>query len=187
MYKFMLLTFGVLGWSFYEFSGGADFEPETIAFAEAAEEELVEETAPIVITQSVITPDPVVETDSSIEAVITKAALSIEPEALEVISEPETTETVLQLTAAVQENIENTLTFEPVELTASTDIIDLREVAGSRVNMRSGPGTNYGVITTLTQGTETEVLEIDPSGWARLRVVGSGQVGWMAERLLSQP
>lgn len=184
----MLLTFGVLGWSFYEFSGGADFEPETIAFAQTPEiEQVDEEVTPIVITQNVIVQDPVVEPLTEPEAVITTASLTVEPEAVELTTELEPVEASLDVSAATEQAIENTLTFEPVELTASTDVIDLREVAGSRVNMRSGPGTNFGVITTLSQGTEAEILEVDASGWARLRVIGSGQVGWMAERLLTQP
>ena len=62
---------------------------------------------------------------------------------------------------------------------------DLRQVAGTRVNMRSGPGTEFGVVTTLSRGADVEVFEVNASGWARLRNVATGQEGWMAERLLS--
>jgi uncharacterized protein YgiM (DUF1202 family) len=64
---------------------------------------------------------------------------------------------------------------------------DLREVAGSRVNMRSGPGTGYDVLTSLAQGTEVEVIESDGAGWVKLRAVDEDIVGWMAEYLLTEP
>lgn len=63
--------------------------------------------------------------------------------------------------------------------------IDLRQVSGRRVNMRSGPGTNYGVLDTLTRGTQTEVIEVNVNGWARIRVTTTDQVGWMSSRLLT--
>ena len=63
---------------------------------------------------------------------------------------------------------------------------DIRAVDANRVNMRAGPGTNFGVLAKLTRGTEAEILEENDDGWVRLRVTDSGQVGWMAARLLSE-
>jgi len=62
---------------------------------------------------------------------------------------------------------------------------DIRQVAGTRVNMRQGPGTNFAVMDTLDGGTEVEVLEVSDNGWARLRIAETGEIGWMAERLLT--
>lgn len=70
-------------------------------------------------------------------------------------------------------------------LPAASDGVDLRQVAGDRVNMRAGPGTGYRVMQTLVQGTLMEVLQVDAAGWARVRVGPSGVEGWMAERLLA--
>ena len=186
MYKFMIATFLMLGWGFYEMSGGADFEPERVAFADTAaepESPLVEQ---IVVEQDVA-PAPLIgliqtqETD----AVVTPVALQVEP----VAEEPEQsaeTEVVAALTDALQEATPATLTFEPVDTTPAADVVDLRAVAGTRVNMRTGPGTDFSVLATLPRGTEAEVLEVDVTGWARIRIIGSGQIGWMAERLLAQ-
>lgn len=66
-------------------------------------------------------------------------------------------------------------------------LADAREVRGSRVNMRAGPGTAYGVLATLTRGTKVEVLREPGNGWAKLRVMDSGQIGWMSARLLTPP
>ncbi|MFP4274835.1 MAG: SH3 domain-containing protein, partial [Paracoccaceae bacterium] len=61
---------------------------------------------------------------------------------------------------------------------------DLRQVAGNRVNMRTGPGTSYGVLATLDRGARVEVLDAPGNGWVKLRVEASGRVGWMAASLL---
>jgi uncharacterized protein YgiM (DUF1202 family) len=52
--------------------------------------------------------------------------------------------------------------------------------------MRTGPGTSYGVAVKLDRGTEVEVLEVLSTGWAHLRVVETGRVGWMAARFLDE-
>ena len=63
-------------------------------------------------------------------------------------------------------------------------IFDVKTVAGSGVNMRTGPGTSYGISARLDRGTEVEVLETLSNGWAHLRVIETGRVGWMAARFL---
>ena len=192
MYKFIIATFLVLGWAFYEFSGGSDFEPERVAFADP----VVEETAPVVevVEESVAAAvAPAIQVPAPVEEVVVASAiLDITPEVEPVVAVEET-QTLTSLSEAVEsaaaleaepEATAATLTFEPTQITASPDTADIRAVAGSRVNMRSGPGTDYGVLSTLSRGTEAEVLEVDTTGWARIRIIGSGQIGWMAERLL---
>lgn len=63
---------------------------------------------------------------------------------------------------------------------------DLREVAGTRVNMRDGPGTNYPVIARLNIGHTVEVLDESGDGWLRLRVLPEQHVGWIASSLISK-
>ncbi|MEM9910302.1 MAG: SH3 domain-containing protein [Pseudomonadota bacterium] len=62
---------------------------------------------------------------------------------------------------------------------------DLRLVRGDLANMRGGPGTEYEKIAALTQGTEVVVLFASGNGWLELQVVESGQIGWMADWLVS--
>ena len=38
MKRFILLTFGFLGWAFYEMSGGADFQPASVRMAANADQ-----------------------------------------------------------------------------------------------------------------------------------------------------
>jgi len=173
MKSFILLTFGFLGWAFFEMSGGTDFEPEVrTAKVEAP---TIAEPAPtpeIIVTRasaktaSDLSPinKPLVD---AIQASVIAASFTDAPAAA-----PKSAAEALALEAAKQAALRAQLT-------------DIRSVSGSRVNMRQGPGTNYGVVATLTRGMETEVLEI-LNGWARIRVVENGNVGWMAERLLAR-
>jgi len=192
MYKFIIATFLMLGWAFYEFSGGSDFEPGREIVAETTIEEIapvIETTEEAVASASV----PIIEDTAPAEEV-TVAAVTLDttPVVDPIAAEPEI-QTLASISAALEsaaaaeatpEATASTLTFEPTQVTASAASADIRSVAGSRVNMRSGPGTDYGVLATLPRGTEAEVLEVDVTGWARIRIIGSGQIGWMAERLL---
>ena len=146
-----------MGWSFYELSGGADFEPQTRVTEQIAAVSPVVEEVPFV--------DPVVTRANTIELP------TLTPEAAETV-EAEVVQASLT-TAVVAE--------EP----APEVTIDLRQVAGKRVNMRSGPGTNYGILDTLTRGTEAEILAVNEDGWAEVWIPSTGQTGWMAERLLT--
>jgi uncharacterized protein YgiM (DUF1202 family) len=68
---------------------------------------------------------------------------------------------------------------------ASETPVDLRLVSGNNVNMRNGPGTSYSVVGRLTRGEEVEVLSDPGNGWLKLRVAETGNVGWMADFLVS--
>lgn len=62
---------------------------------------------------------------------------------------------------------------------------DIRVVEGDVVNMRDGPGTEYEKVAALTGGTEVVVLYAPGNGWLELEVLETGQVGWMADWLVS--
>lgn len=174
MYKFIIVSFLALGLAFYELSGGADFVPEQreiVAEAETTPQTPIIQTVNVDVTRSnaasLIALNPQVTT-VSLETTQVPVATP-EPAVVE-IAEP--------VVVVEEEPI-----AEVVEVAAAP--LDIRAVAGSRVNMRQGPGTNFSVLDTLDGGTQTEVLEVNDDGWARIQVVDTGQVGWMAERLLT--
>lgn len=68
---------------------------------------------------------------------------------------------------------------------AAAPAADIREVTATRVNLRAGPGIEYGVIDRLTQGTRVEILWDPGAGWVKLRAVDGGPEGWMADSLLA--
>lgn len=174
MYKFIIVSFLALGVAFYEMSGGADFVPEQrdiIAEADVAPVAPIVETANVDVTRSnaasLIALNPQVTTvslETTQAAVATPQPASVEVAAPAVVVEEEPVAEIVEVAA------------QP---------LDIRAVAGSRVNMRQGPGTNFSVLDTLDGGTRAEVLEVNDSGWARIQILATGQVGWMAERLLT--
>ncbi|MGR3540316.1 MAG: SH3 domain-containing protein [Hasllibacter sp.] len=58
---------------------------------------------------------------------------------------------------------------------------EVRTISGDRVNMRTGPGTGFGVIRSWPYGTEAVLLETE-GNWGR--IVIDGTEGWMSTRLL---
>ena len=193
MKRFIVLTFLFMGWGFYELSGGADFVPETREVAEAPAAEPAPAPAPeFEVTRS----EPLTTfTPPSPARSVTAPAVAEPPEEITLAGIGETpappAEEVAEEVYVFQSLAEGAPVFadilqtEPVTAAAPQAAdLDLRQVAGTRVNMRTGPGTSYSVIVALPQGTETEVMDV-VDGWAQIRVTETGALGWMAERLLT--
>ena len=160
MGKFIIVSFLALGLAFYEFSGGSDFVPEQrveIAQADSVQQAPRVQAANIQVTRS--------------------NAASL------IALNPSVTTVSLDITPATPAIVVDEPAAQVVEVVAAP--LDIRTVGGTRVNMRQGPGTNFGVLDTLDGGTQTEVLEVNSDGWARVQVLNTGQIGWMAERLLT--
>lgn len=189
--SFIVFSFLLLGVVFYEVSGGADFEPETresaaVEVDETTELALVEETTErtgqsIRERLSIALVAPQVDQDTLEPAA---ADVDTADPAAPVAEEDAAAVIAATFLTAIEEEVAQA----PVQSTAEI-LSDLRQVSASRVNMRSGPGTNYGVLVTLTSGTTAEVIEesFDTSGdaWVLVRVRDTGQEGWMAARLMT--
>ena len=176
----MIVTFLMLGWAFYELSGGADFVPETREMAQAettTEEPLVTRSASTASLISLsmparIEPQPEPAVEAEVVAAITEAVADASDE-------------LIVQEASVPADASELETVAP-ETAVEEAPTDLRLVDASRVNMRQGPGTAFNVIAAFDRGTQMEVLQVDPSGWAEVRVLDTGETGWMAERLLTE-
>lgn len=173
MFRFMAVCFLFLGWAFWELSGGADFEPSVRASAPEAIEEAPLDVEETVVARNAtqatepVLPQPTSGTTANTAAQVTLAAASaVEQAAADVVSE-----TTQQAAAPAVAQPEVTP--------------DLRTISGNRVNMRRGPGTEHGVVSKLSEGTEVEVLSEPGNGWLELRVVDSGTVGWIADWLVT--
>ncbi|MGC8204072.1 SH3 domain-containing protein [Aliiroseovarius sp. PTFE2010] len=57
-------------------------------------------------------------------------------------------------------------------------------VSGSRVNVRAGPSTQFGVVGQVIRGDLAMVVEETSNGWARIRIEGDGVEGYMSTRFL---
>lgn len=164
MKSYVLLTFGLMGWVYYEMSGGSDFTPVETEIAALDVE------------------------DAQSPEIVTRAS---SPALLAVSAPNMTTPAAVNTATTVAATPDLTETVTPVVDVAAPQIVeaalDIREVTGTRVNMRMGPGTGFDVITTLDGGTQLEVLEVNADGWANVSTVELGVEGWMAARLLTAP
>ncbi|WP_370400139.1 SH3 domain-containing protein [Sulfitobacter sp. JB4-11] len=219
MKKFILLTFGFLGWAFYEMSGGADFVPasaltpsvdETVLAVVSAEEpatpaETEEEPIEDVKTSFVDTDPPLSEPSNEVTrvalnltsltevvdqadavtdtATATDTATEDEDFGVPVnpgysVSSADTPAIIPSLIVGADEPAEETVTLSAIE-------DDIRTVSGNRVNVRGGPGTDFGIVSRLVRGDAVEVLQDDGNGWVRMRPVDGDVEGWMADFLLT--
>jgi hypothetical protein len=187
--RFIILSFLIMGWAYWELSGGADFRPEPWPVAErqaagAPATNLVTRAD----TTTLATIDRIVP--SSMEAAPGVIAASdvasdpMEPLAAQLTpEEPATAEFIAEsVAAALAEQAAPEIGAVDAELVIAAT--DLREVNGDRVNLRQGPGTDFGVVDQLVRGTVIEVIEVGGDGWVRVRVDGSGRSGWMSDQFL---
>ena len=167
MTRLILVTFFFLAVAFYEMSGGTGFVPEQrIAAAEPVE----------IVTRA----------DTVTLASLTEVQEPIVPEA---VTEPLPQLLIAPVVAAIDDAAVEAVVAEVTEAVVETPVVespvlDLREVIAELVNVREGPGTDYAVMDKLPQGTQAEVLETDAAGWARIRVIDSGLLGWVSAEFL---
>ena len=180
MNKFVLFSFLILGVGFYELSGGSDFVPQTreAATVQVARAESIEAVTPALRE---IAPEP--EKVATViaeptENTIQLAALNVQTSVSDL---PKIDLSKFDIPQAVAPVTETSVTSEEPTGFIGTDI---RQVTGTRVNIRSGPGTSYDVVAQAIQGDEAEIIVDDGTGWVQLRLAG-GQTGWMADFLLS--
>ncbi|XDA98789.1 SH3 domain-containing protein [Sulfitobacter sp. LCG007] len=68
----------------------------------------------------------------------------------------------------------------------TSDSGSVREVTGSLVNVRGGPGTEFEVVGQLSRGAAVEILQDSGTGWVEMRPLDGGAPGWMADFLLGE-
>ncbi len=193
MVKFIAIAFGFLGLAFYELSGGSDFDGEALRLSRV-EVGTVKQGLPKIA-------------DAAKDIGSDDAEFEVSRAALNLVSEEKSKIIASVVTLAQLEKIEATpaslvvdvveeplgelilpsLIVEPeaFEVITSTSIQDVRIVSGDRVNVRSGPSTDYEVVGRLTRGVEVEVLDDNGDGWIEMRSLDGVTFGWMADFLLS--
>ncbi len=206
--RLVIVSFAIMALVFYELSGGSDFQPpERPAVAESTAKPRTEpaprpasepvRVAPATLVTQTPPPKPAVAQPAARETV----ARAPSPELQQVRA------SLSQgLTLVSDDAPANALSLASLELGASglraasatesvdverTDLIaaqeaDLREIIGTRVNMRDGPGTIYPIITRLNIGQSVEVLSESGTGWLRLRTIPGRQIGWISASLVSK-
>ncbi len=203
VWKFILCTFAFLAWGFYELSGGSEFAPppeKARVAKQLATYDVPEgstQTATDLVAAAPSVSDPASEPSDAVE--VTRQAndqsfTTVVPgDSPTLVSSRRPQARSADLAAISAETTTGTgETFTPTATVVQSPTpnaaadADLRKVAGNRVNMRGGPSTDYAVLAKLGQGDEVQVLETPGNGWVRLQVVQTGEIGWMAERLLTR-
>jgi len=94
---------------------------------------------------------------------------------------------IARLVAAAEVGLHNPAATARVQKASaiSNDGRDVRKVRSNRVNLRQGPGTDFGVAGKLGRGDLVEVIADNGDGWVKLKVEDSGEIAWMADFLLA--
>lgn len=191
MWRFMLVTFGFLGFAFYELSGGADYRPSDGSLQQVMAERRAAGAQPqTALTRSKpqdAAPAQTAQESGSSTLILAASggkdlasARAPEKPAPVTLSQPVIdVEKADKLTALAESIVQPRAEAPPQE--------DIREVTASRVNLRNGPGVGYPRTGGLSRGDEVEVIADDGSGWVKLRVLESGRVAYIADFLLSEP
>jgi hypothetical protein len=190
--SYIIVTFAFLFWLYYVASGGGSFEPEEwpevpVARVEPAPEPQSEprseprsEPEPVIAEEiAPAEPEPAPEVDgAAILDALTEAA-------------PAETSPLPDLSGA---GLENAFSFTepvaPIEISPEAIVAapeptpEFVRIAGSRVNIRSGPGTENGVVTTLDGGEVVEALSRAENGWVEVRLPNDLGSGWVSGSLV---
>lgn len=202
MWRLILVSFAFLGWSFYELSGGADYRPSADSFqARALLDNQRPKQRPLRVNVIELaqdgTPQPgtqITHTITSLhdlglnmgqKGILTLASAegSIAPAPIKLhlptvkLSTPPRLPTTPKVADSAQlpAPTDETLIVSP----------DIRRVSGNSVNLRTGPGTRFGRITSLLRDTEVIILQDPGLGWIKLRVLDTDRVGWMAASMVT--
>lgn len=194
MNRYIVLSFLVMGWGYYELSGGADFVPEQRPVVAQAPDPLPAAQPEVTVADTsepaddaldsvtVVTRADTESLDALPEAQDTAAAAAAAPDTIELDADS----VADALSQALADPVVNTGEPEPLpeDQTASAPptAADLREVTGDSVNLRDGPGTNFNVVDRLSRGTVISVLDTGPDGWVYVEI--NGLTGWMSSDFL---
>ena len=202
MRLFIILTFAALACAFYFLSGGTDFVPETQPVRisqeppdatppaapteelESATENPPEPLSPNAPISAEIDPPQPANSTSVASETLEKAAEEPNTGASTLETEFESLADALNETDTAAEQIEPAAEQRPVAIQTTENI---KRVGDSRLNMRSGPGTENAILVTLEPDTELLILQDSGDGWVQVEVRETGLRGWTAEEFLIAP
>ncbi|GAA4216289.1 hypothetical protein GGQ68_002640 [Sagittula marina] len=193
MVRLFLVTFGLLGWAWFELSGGTSFVPgengvQLVAIPDVETPASVQVAAAPAETPEIVARD----TPADLNAVV-MPAVAARPAQVKTVYAPSAGDAVItpaSMTAAMPSDesdfgIDVSRPAEIEATVATAAVVDYREVTASRVNLRGGPSTNYNVLTQLLRGEEVEVIDDTGAGWVKLRALDGNDIGWMADSFLT--
>ena len=203
MWRFILVSFAFLAFVFYEMSGGTDFDPEATRLARI-DPPVEVETAKLEKPEATPVAQPLPENVTRVSLSLTSVNDVLRPTNNLRTKPAKATPEIVTAEGVSEEEpviilpslIVDRAVITPVDFSNDTQeqargvspsarSLSVRAVTGNSVNVRGGPGTDYSVVSRLVRGDKVEILDNPGQGWVRLRPVGGGTEGWMAEFLLS--
>ncbi|MDT8328969.1 MAG: SH3 domain-containing protein [Roseovarius sp.] len=205
MWRFILVSFAFLGWSFYVLSDGADYRPSANSIqARAVLDNQRPKPRPLRVNVIELAQDGVIAPETAVTRTITSLhdlGLSAGKRVAVTLASAEVTAGAIPVAISVP-TFKAKAIAAPVQVPETPDLAEvplldqdkqdslsqsrvIRKVASNKVNLRTGPGTDYGRMGQLTRGTEVVVLRDPGNGWIKLKVQETGRVGWIADRLLT--
>ncbi|WP_165606591.1 SH3 domain-containing protein [Yoonia litorea] len=170
----------------FQLSGGADFEPrERVTYTEAPWAPLEISERNLVRRASVDAPTETTPVAAGFQILPTDYVYVPAIPSAPVAAERETASNVILASVPVEETTTSSnIRMKAVRPAANEALQDLVQVSGNGVNMRTGPSTAYAVIDTLPLGQEAIRLSTE-DGWSQIRVIETGEIGWMSSRFIA--
>ncbi|GGB15885.1 SH3 domain-containing protein [Allosediminivita pacifica] len=175
------VTLIVLGMSWYELSGGEDFEPGDTGVTLVA---VPDSARPAPDTRVASAEAPAEPQDRSPAAHLVQASAELASGLRSpIISTANAAPAEAQ--AAVPQATVQKASLETTTPAAAPEP-ELHQVTGTVVNLRMGPGTDFNVAGQLREGTRVRVLrEMEGGSWVKLRAVDEGRIGYMSARFVA--
>ena len=195
MTKFILIAFGFLGFSFYQLSGGSDFDGEALRLSRVDGAVIKEGPPKVAVAKPLIAGtqnDPAVSRAlfSLISADKLNATDTVTNNPLNANAEATTASFVVtQDEEPASAIVLPSLIAQPQAVVEAQDPLapndrDIRFVSGNLVNVRGGPSTQFDIVGKLARGFEVEILADNGDGWVEMRSLDGATVGWIADFLL---
>ncbi|UWQ05118.1 SH3 domain-containing protein [Aliiroseovarius crassostreae] len=180
IFKLTFLTVGTLGLAMAHFGRDEGLPADRLGLEPSIEAATIEPVSASLKTVSFIA--PTTHTTDPVPAVV---VAKVKPKTK--ITPPDPNSEVGRAMAAARE-MAKTAEAEIVKVAAAAQISGTsasKFVNASAVNLRAGPSTRHGKLGRVTRGMEVLDMGVAAPGWTQIKVIETGQRGFMATKFLS--
>lgn len=169
--KLTFLTVGAMSAAMLHFGRDVDLPADRLGMEPGVVQSSIEPVSASVKQPILVAPRP---------AKLIKAVATVKP-----VVAPDPNSQASRAVAAAKQMAANAQ-ITPAAAIASSSDFPTMYVRASAVNMRAGPSTKNGIVGRLTRGNEVVNMGDAAPGWSQIRVVSTGQRGFIASKFLSQ-
>ncbi|SDW57311.1 SH3 domain-containing protein [Litoreibacter albidus] len=119
-----------------------------------------------------------------IAAANAKLDLEASPAVITAVSEVKAPALVSASTSTTSPAATVDVTTQPIAATPR-ETNPIRRVTGKRVNLRAGPSTTSKIVGRAVRDDSAEVVEMLPSGWAKVYILETGTEAYISAQFLS--